>query len=56
MHVAMQIRYPQERLRLIAVAPPAEAGLRLEESEGQLGLEAWFRGKLFVELYFLPRR
>lgn len=56
MHVAMQVRYPHETLYLDAIAPPAAAGLPLEQEEGRLGLEAWFRGKLFVEFYFLPRR
>jgi hypothetical protein len=46
MRVFLDIGYPPDRLRLASHAPHSQAGFRVTEGRGEIGLEASFEGRL----------
>lgn len=52
MHVAVEVRYPSTLLTLTSTLPTPSEGLMLEEKADHLLIDAWFRGKLVIELHF----
>lgn len=52
MHVALEVNYPSALLILDKVSPAPEEGMSLKQKSGWLGVEAWFRGMLVIELQF----
>lgn len=54
LHIAIEMHYPAAGLTLEEIAPTPAEGYILKKGEGYLALEAWFRGKLTIELRFRP--
>jgi hypothetical protein len=46
MRVFLDIDYPADRLRLASYSPGSQAGFRVTEGPGEIGLEASFEGRL----------
>ena len=55
MRVSLDIRYPDDRIRLVAFAPPDQAGFRVHAEPGRIRAEAWFEGRLFTQFDFCRR-
>lgn len=53
MHIILDVDYSNSLLELEAITPEASEGLVLSHAGKQLELEAWFRGKLYIQLQFL---
>jgi hypothetical protein len=49
--VSLQVDYPADLLRFDGVTPAA-AGLRVEKDAGAVRLDAWFEGRLTLEMRF----
>ncbi|OOZ40492.1 hypothetical protein BOW53_07535 [Solemya pervernicosa gill symbiont] len=58
MHILLTVDYSQSPLALAAVTPLATEGYRLEQTAQRFSADAWFRGRLTIELQFqfTPRR
>ncbi len=52
LHVAMRVQYPRTLLQFQKVLPAPSDGFTLKEEENHITLNAWFRGKLVIELQF----
>jgi len=52
LHVALEVNYPAALLNFDTVTPEPDVGMLLKQKNGWLGLEAWFRGVLVIELQF----
>lgn len=55
MHVALAVSYPAEQLRVDSVMPAPGSNYLLSQQAGLLTLDAWFRGKLTIQLWFQSR-
>jgi hypothetical protein len=53
MHVVVEIRCPQALLQFAAITPPAQPGFRLSHSADGVQVDAWFEGRLTLEVRFL---
>lgn len=51
MHVTVTVQHPHD-LESRAVLPPAQSGFSVERSSGKLTLDAWFAGRLEIEMRF----
>lgn len=52
LHVTLTASYPSELLRFVGVAPAPQPGLALSEQAESITLEAWFEGKLSIDIGF----
>lgn len=55
LHITLEVRYPAQRLELVQISPAAEEGYGLTAAPGRFSIDAWFRGKLVLELLFQRR-
>lgn len=56
MHVTLQVRYPEERLRFAGITPRPQAGFEVHSPPGRVEVDAWFSGKLLVKMRFVEKR
>ena len=52
MHVSMDVRYPSALLHPTRVVPAPQRGFAVTATAGRVQIEAWFAGKLSVEMRF----
>jgi hypothetical protein len=53
MNVTMQVDFPQSLLRLVESSPAPQSGFKSVLSEDGIDIDAWFEGKLTIELHFM---
>jgi hypothetical protein len=51
MHVSLEVQYP-EGLELVDTEPPSQPGFEVRRSGNQVGIEAWFEGRLRTVIRF----
>lgn len=54
MHVTIEVQIPIECLQLSHIAPVEQQGFAITQESGHLRIDAWFEGRLFTEIVFLP--
>lgn len=54
MRVTLDVRFPAESLRLVALTPAARPGFEVVREAGRLHVDALFAGSLTVEVMFAP--
>ena len=52
LHVTLAVHYPRDRLVYADMRPPPQAGLRVQQDDAGLTVEAWFEGELNTEIRF----
>ncbi|NIP74078.1 MAG: hypothetical protein GWO16_14145 [Gammaproteobacteria bacterium] len=56
LHVTLQVRYPEDRLRFAGITPRPQAGFEVHGPPGRVEVDAWFSGKLLVKMRFVEKR
>jgi hypothetical protein len=56
LHVSMDLRFPAALLRYLGTSPLPRPGFELEVKDEQLHIDAWFAGKLQIEVNFSRRK
>ncbi len=52
MRVSIQLNFPPDRLRVIAISPDEQTGFQVTQQEGQVQMEALFEGQLRTHVQF----
>ena len=55
LHVSLELRFPSALLSYVATSPLPRPGFELEVKDEQLRIDAWFAGKLQIEVSFSLR-
>lgn len=51
-HISLDISYPHERLALVRTTPEPQMGFTADHRRGRTKIDAWFEGRLKIELTF----
>lgn len=52
MHVSLELSYPGDALTYTGITPAPQQGFNVEHSENSLSIDAWFKGKLTMQVHF----
>jgi len=52
MHVILALSYPGNLLTYTGITPAPQPGFSVEHSANKLSIDAWFKGKLFIQVNF----